>query len=150
MVFRFYPVFTQVIPSVNKVRCISLWQAIRLCVRSPVLTPEEANVDTKDLYTLKQLSAKAKDNQWGAIVVFPEATTSNGRALLKFGSPLFNEFKPTDREGGFHVMAFKYDYSYMPPAYTVGYQFVHFLSLCSQVSFGSLIEYTHSPFHSVV
>ncbi|KAI8333349.1 hypothetical protein BC941DRAFT_401474 [Chlamydoabsidia padenii] len=141
LALRFHPVFTQVIPSVNKVRCISLWQALRLCVRLPALTPEEANVDEKDLYTIKQLSTKAKENNWGAVVVFPEATTSNGRALLKFGSSLFNEFKPIDRDGRFHVLAFKYEYSYMPPTYTVGYQFVHFLSLCSQFSNTLRIKY---------
>lgn len=151
---RFNPVFTQVIPSVNKVRQLSLWQAIRSCVLTPPLTPEEAGVDGKDLYTIKELSALAKDNKWGPVVVFPEATTSNGRALLKFGAPLFKEFNPTDRDGRFHVMTFKYEYSYMPPTYTVGYQFVHFLSLCSQVIFvdgqcwndGLCMILTNTPF----
>ncbi|KAI8083058.1 uncharacterized protein BX664DRAFT_339724 [Halteromyces radiatus] len=134
LAFRFNPVFTQVIPSVNKVRRISLWQAIRSCVYLPVMTPEEANVNENDLYTVKQISSQAKNNKWGPVIIFPEATTSNGRALLKFSAPLFNEFKPTDRDGRFHVIAFKYEYSYMSPTYTVGYQLVHLLSLCSQFS----------------
>lgn len=65
--------------------------------------------------------------------MFPEATTSNGRALLKFASPIFNEFTPNDRDGRFHVMAFKYEYGYMPPSFTVGNQLFHLLFLCSQV-----------------
>ncbi|CAO3591510.1 unnamed protein product [Absidia cylindrospora] len=146
LALRFNPVFTQIIPSVNKVRQLSLWQAIRSCVLTPPLTPEEAGIDVKDLYTLKELSALVKENKWGPIIIFPEATTSNGRALLKFSAPLFNEFNPTDRDGRFHVMTFKYEYSYMPPTYTVGYQFVHFLSLCSQVNW--MIGYTVWTLHT--
>ncbi|CAO3616975.1 unnamed protein product [Cunninghamella echinulata] len=139
--FRFNPIFTQIIPSKNKVRCISLWQAIRSCTKVPPITLEEANSNESNLYTLKELSEIAKSKNWGPIIVFPEGTTSNGRALLKYASPIFNEFKPTDRDGRFHVMAFKYEYGYMPPSFTVGYQLFHLLFLCSQFSNTLRIKY---------
>ncbi|CAO3608346.1 unnamed protein product [Cunninghamella blakesleeana] len=141
--YRFNPVFTQIIPSKNKIRRITLWQAIRSCTKMPPITPEEANIsnESSDLYTLKELSDIAKSKNWGPIILFPEATTSNGRALLKFASSIFNEFTPNDRDGRFHVMAFKYEYGYMPPSFTVGNQFFHLLSLCSQFSNTLRVKY---------
>ncbi|ORX49387.1 hypothetical protein DM01DRAFT_1385086 [Hesseltinella vesiculosa] len=132
LAFRFNPTFTQAIPSVNMVRVLSFWQAIRACVYPPPLTPEDAGISSDDpcLVSLKQL----QQSQDRPIVVFPEATTTNGRALLKFASPLFEDFKVNDHHGGFHVMAFKYDYHYMSPTYTVGNQLIHLMCLCAQFS----------------
>ncbi|KAI8070888.1 hypothetical protein BC940DRAFT_235281 [Gongronella butleri] len=101
LAFRFDPVFTQVIPSVNKVRVLTLWQAVRACVHIPPVSPEDVGLtaSSPQLMTLKQLQ---KQTTRRAIVVFPEATTTNGRALLNFASPLFDEYTATDQHGCFH------------------------------------------------
>ncbi|KAL0090755.1 hypothetical protein J3Q64DRAFT_1013733 [Phycomyces blakesleeanus] len=128
---RWDPVFTQIFPVENKVCRVSLWQAIRLCGSTPIMSAADAGVDKKDLWTLKELAKKAKEQHWGPVIVFPEGTPSNGRALLQF-SPIFKDFKSTDRGIAIHGMAFKYEYSNLPPSYTVGNMFFHYASICSQ------------------
>ncbi|KAG1440174.1 hypothetical protein G6F56_012024 [Rhizopus delemar] len=90
LAYKFNPVFTQVYSN-NRVRKISLWQAIRSINTLPN-TPSN---------TLKLNELISQENQ-GPIVVFPEGTTSNGRALLKF-LPLFDGVS-LDK---FHVLSFK-------------------------------------------
>lgn len=85
------------------------------------------------MYTVQELSQKAKKGKWGPVVVFAEGTTTNGRALLKF-APVFEDYKADQKDGNFQIMSFKYDYGNMPPTYTVGNQFYHFFKLCSQVA----------------
>ncbi|KAI9320485.1 hypothetical protein BX666DRAFT_2017673 [Dichotomocladium elegans] len=106
LAYKYRPVFTQVFPVDGKnIRRISLWQAIRLCTALPALTPEEAGAQKSSLYTLRELAEEAKERRWGPVIVFPEGTTSNGRALLKFAS-IFKSYQPSEREGRFHVLTF--------------------------------------------
>ncbi|KAG2228661.1 hypothetical protein INT48_005239, partial [Thamnidium elegans] len=124
---KYNPVFTQIYIDSDKVKLVSLWEAIRLAGRIPESTPL-----TDQVYSVKELSLKAKECGWGPIVVFAEGATTNGRALLKFTS-VFNEYSADEKIDLFHVMAFKYEYGTMSPTYTVGNQFYHFFKLCSQV-----------------
>lgn len=126
---RFNPVFTQIFMDTNKVKIISLWEAIRLVGKMPESKPSSSE-DT--LYTVQELSQKASKGKWGPVVVFAEGTTTNGRALLKF-APVFEDYRADQKDGHFHIMAFKYEYGNMPPTFTVGNQFYHFFKLCSQV-----------------
>ncbi|KAI9263099.1 hypothetical protein BY458DRAFT_514835 [Sporodiniella umbellata] len=116
LAYKFNPVFTQAYPETNKIKEISLWEA--LCSVKKIPTKNEGVI------TLKELSLKAK----GPIVIFPEGATSNGRALLKF-LPLFTEDISIEL---FHVMSFKYEYGYMSPTFTVGNPWIHLFKLCSQ------------------
>ncbi|KAG0185301.1 hypothetical protein DFQ28_009568 [Apophysomyces sp. BC1034] len=138
LAYRFRPVFTQVYPATKQLRPISTWEAIRLCTCVPSLTPE--NIPKDQLYSVKELAQVAKSRYCRPVVVLPEGTTSNGRALLQF-APIFKEYKPTDRNGRFHVLAFKYEYDNLPPTYTVGNQFVHFIRLCSQFHNTLVVKY---------
>ncbi|KAL9550924.1 hypothetical protein MBANPS3_004498 [Mucor bainieri] len=124
---RFNPVFTQVFLETNKIKIISLWEAIRLVGKIPESKP--SSEDT--VYTVQELSQKARKGKWGPLVVFAEGTTTNGRALLKF-APVFEDYKVDQKDGSFQIIAFKYEYGNMPPTYTVGNQFYHFFKLCSQ------------------
>lgn len=99
LAYRHDPIFTRV--HGKKLRTVSLWQAIRTCAEVPA-HPEP---DEK-LYTVKELAHAAKERRWGPVVVLPEGTTSNGRALLEF-APLFGEYQPSDRDAHFHLVAFK-------------------------------------------
>ncbi|CAO0803702.1 unnamed protein product [Mucor circinelloides] len=125
---RFNPVFTQIFMDTNKVKIISLWEAIRLVGKMPESKPSSSE-DT--LYAVQELSQKASKGKWGPVVVFAEGTTTNGRALLKF-APVFEDYRADQKDGHFHIMAFKYEYGNMPPTFTVGNQFYHFFKLCSQ------------------
>ncbi|KAI9490637.1 hypothetical protein BDB00DRAFT_875101 [Zychaea mexicana] len=126
LAYAYGPVFTQVYPQ-GQVRRISFWKALRLCTKMPASMQEE----TGPVCSVRDLAQQAKANGWGPVVVFPEGTTSNGRALLKF-APVFKTFQPSERDGRFHVLSFRYEYRNLPPTYTVGNQFWHFCKLCSQ------------------
>ncbi|RUS28898.1 hypothetical protein BC938DRAFT_481304 [Jimgerdemannia flammicorona] len=138
--FRFDPIFTQIYPATNQLCRISLWQALQLCGAYPDLEPPEQTVR---MYTLKELAKEAGDKGWGPVVVFPEATTSNGRALLKF-VPIFRECKLPEEKLQLHVMAFKYEYDNFAPAYTVGSKPLHLLKLCSQMYNTLTVKYLAS------
>ncbi|KAI8063401.1 uncharacterized protein B0P05DRAFT_555745 [Gilbertella persicaria] len=122
LAYRFNPVFTQIYTDTNKVRMISLWEAIQLTHTSPASSGH-------GLYTLEELANKAKQHKWGPVVVFPEGTTTNGRALLKF-APVFTDCHIDASR--YHIMAFKYEYGTMSPTFTVGSLLMHLFRLCSQ------------------
>ena len=99
---RFDPVFTQLYPATSTLRPLSLWQAIGLTGAYPELEPP-AGVKTE---TLTKLVAEARRTGRGPIVVFPEGTTSNGRALLKF-VPVFTGWEMPVTDVGIHILAFR-------------------------------------------
>lgn len=69
------PIFTQSYPGTKLVRPISLQAALISCFTAPVLVPPPAS----QLTTLTAITAQ---NPNRITVVFPEATPSNGRAIL--------------------------------------------------------------------
>ena len=69
------PIFTQSYPGTKLVRPISLQAALMSCFTAPVLVPPPAS----QLTTLTAITAQ---NPNRITVVFPEATPSNGRAIL--------------------------------------------------------------------
>lgn len=80
----FDPVFTQSYPGTRMVRPITLSTALLSCfsiISPPVSDSEEG------LTTLAKLSAKHPNR---IIAVFPEATTSNGRGILRFTHSLLS------------------------------------------------------------
>ncbi|CAG8596930.1 18663_t:CDS:2, partial [Acaulospora morrowiae] len=127
LAFRFNPVFTQIYSTTNTLRPISLWTAIRLTGSYPELEPS-GDVKT---FSLRELVKEAKDNQWGPIVVFPEGTTSNGRALLKF-IPIFKDLSISTLNFSIYILTLRYEYENLPPTFTVGSKLWHFMKLCSQ------------------
>ncbi|KAG9302321.1 hypothetical protein G9A89_008813 [Geosiphon pyriformis] len=127
LAFRYDPVFTQLYPTTNTLRPISLWTAIKLTGSYPDMEPP-SDLTT---YSLTQLVSFAKSNGWGPIVLFPEATTSNGRALLKF-SDVFKEFSPPVQNVKILIMNMNYDYESFSPTYTAGNKLWHFVRLCSE------------------
>ncbi|CAO3665039.1 unnamed protein product [Umbelopsis ramanniana] len=134
LAFRFSPLFTQIDATTNQVRFITAQEAIAQCGKYPELA-----VDAKT-YSLKEASQLAKKQGLGPIVVFPEGTTSNGRALLKF-IPLFKDFSLPEKEVKIHILALKYEYNHFSPTYTVGNKAVHFLKLCCQLSNTLLVKW---------
>jgi hypothetical protein len=100
-VYSYNPVFVQVYTDSLKVKPISLWQAVTNTGNMPTTAPKN-----ETLYSVKDLSKLTKNNKMGPIVVFAEGTTTNGRALLQF-APLFKDYTVTDKDGSFHIMAFK-------------------------------------------
>jgi hypothetical protein len=77
----FDPVFTASYPGVRGVEQISLFQAILRALLGPQSTPPKG----ARLVTLAKL---LQDNPSSAIVVLPECTTTNGRAILPFSPSL--------------------------------------------------------------
>ncbi|ORX95616.1 hypothetical protein K493DRAFT_282622 [Basidiobolus meristosporus CBS 931.73] len=123
--FRYDPVFTQVYLSNLSVRPLSVWSALKACGTYPEAEPK-SKVQT---YSLNELSEIAKQQNRGPVIVFPEGTTSNGRALLKFLS-LFDGLNIQKVQ--VHIVALKYTYEDYAPVYTVGNRFFHLFRLCSQ------------------
>ncbi|KAI7868021.1 hypothetical protein BDF14DRAFT_1798866 [Spinellus fusiger] len=106
MAYKWNPIFTRVFPAQSKVQIISLWQAIQLCAAVPVLSCTELGIHPNDLWTLSALAKKAKQDHLGPILVLPEGTPSNGRALLQF-NPIFKDLQPNDKDLCFHIMGLK-------------------------------------------
>ncbi|KAI8380881.1 uncharacterized protein BYT42DRAFT_495123 [Radiomyces spectabilis] len=108
LAYRFNPVFTQIYPAENKVCEISMWQAVRLCSQFPALSAEEKKVPPNRLFTVSELVQRVSARHLGPIVVLPEGTTTNGRALLKF-IPIFANYDSDRSRSKFHVLAFSED-----------------------------------------
>ena len=79
----FDPIFTASYPSTPLVQRISLFQAILRALTPPESTPPP-NARLVSLATLLH------ENPDSAIVVLPEGTTSNGRAILQFSPSLLS------------------------------------------------------------
>ncbi|KAJ3325545.1 hypothetical protein HDU76_013138 [Blyttiomyces sp. JEL0837] len=89
--------------------------------------------DPEDTLTIQELSDKARKEQTGPIVVFPEATTSNGRGLLQF-TPVF-DIKGVDIEKmipRIHLFGFRFDFEDYAPTYTIGGKLSHVIGLGAQ------------------
>ncbi|RIB05876.1 hypothetical protein C2G38_2117399 [Gigaspora rosea] len=127
LAFRFDPIFTQVYPSSNTLRPISLWTALWLTGSYP----EDKPPSSVKTYSLQELVREATINKLGPIVVFPEGTTSNGRALLKI-APTFKSLSLPIEAFSIHILTARYEYDNFSPTYTVGNKFWHFVMLCSQ------------------
>ncbi|RHZ56364.1 hypothetical protein Glove_402g61 [Diversispora epigaea] len=129
LAFRFDPVFTQIYSQTNKLRPISLWTALKLTGSYPeVVSP--IGIKT---FSLHELMIEAKNNRWGPIVILPEGTTSNGRALLKF-IPVFKDLSFPIKNFSINVLTFRYEYENFSPTFTVGSKLWHLMRLCSQYS----------------
>lgn len=72
----FDPIFTTSYPGEKGVRPVTLTQAMWQCFMKPQLRAEKG-------VQLQTLEKMVKQNAQRCIVVFPEATTSNGRSILK-------------------------------------------------------------------
>ncbi|CAI2178118.1 16399_t:CDS:2 [Funneliformis geosporum] len=127
LTFRFDPIFTQYYPATNTLRPISLWKAIWNTGSYPNLDPPET-----ETFTLQELVSYAKSKRSRPIVIFPEGTTSNGRALLKF-NPIFKDVSIPVNDFKIHIFTVRYDFENFSPTYTVGNKFWHFIRLCSQL-----------------
>ncbi|CAG8547465.1 3270_t:CDS:2 [Funneliformis mosseae] len=127
LTFRFDPIFTQYYPATNTLRPISLWKAIWTTGSYPNLDPP---IET-ETFTLQELINYAKAKRSRPIVIFPEGTTSNGRALLKF-NPIFKNVSIPVNDFKIHIFTVRYDFENFSPTYTVGNKFWHFIRLCSQ------------------
>ncbi|RIA84836.1 hypothetical protein C1645_742030 [Glomus cerebriforme] len=127
LAFRFNPIFTQYYPATNTLRPISLWRAIWTTGSYPNLD-SPVGIET---FTLKELVNYAKTNQSKPIVIFPEGTTSNGRALLRF-NPIFKDILIPINDFKIHIFTVRYDFENFSPTFTVGNKFWHFSRLCCQ------------------
>jgi len=92
----FDPVFTQSYKGTKLVRPVNLFVAIWNCFSVPSMTPPDAGLVT--------LSSLVKQNPGQAIAVFPEATTSNGRGILKFATGLLS----ADKESKIFPVSLRY------------------------------------------
>jgi len=66
------------------------------------------------------------------VVLFPEATTTNGNVLLGC-VPVLTETSKIPKNN-MHILAFKYPYTDFSPVYTVGSFLYHIIKLCMQIS----------------
>ncbi|KAF9328980.1 hypothetical protein BG006_007917 [Podila minutissima] len=131
LAFRYDPVFTQIYSETLTVRQVSLWQALWLSGSYPELAPA-AGVETLSLMEFTKAMHKKGA---GPVVVFPEGTTTNNRAILKF-VPIFKEWQVPETSIDISILALKYDYRKFAPTFTVGldnsYHRGHLFRTCAQ------------------
>jgi len=85
------------------------------------------NKTTGDQATsVKLLIKQCEKEKRGPIVIFPEATTTNGKVLLGCVPVLV---QPIDK---LHIIGFKFDYHNFSPVYPAGSFLVHSFRLCSE------------------
>ncbi|KAI7818294.1 hypothetical protein BC939DRAFT_463527 [Gamsiella multidivaricata] len=132
LVFRYDPVFTQIYPATLTVRQISFWEALRLSGSYPESSPPEGVETLPILDFVKAMHKKGA----GPVVVFPEGTTTNNRAILKF-VPIFTKCSVPETSINIGVLALKYDYHKFAPTFTVGldnsYRLGHLFRMCAQL-----------------
>ncbi|KAJ3241875.1 hypothetical protein HDU81_009737 [Chytriomyces hyalinus] len=123
------PAFTSINPKTGLLRQIPLYEAIMSCGQHPSHLSEHTKSET----TLPNLIESCR-KQNKPVVLFPEATTSNNRALLRPAvdmNALFSGVQlPKQRV---HVITFKYVFQEFSPAYNIGGKLSHLIGLCSQV-----------------
>ncbi|KAK3811457.1 MAG: hypothetical protein J3R72DRAFT_463406 [Linnemannia gamsii] len=133
LAFRFDPVFTQMYSTTLTVRQITLWEALRQAGSYPELSPPEGVETLPLLDFVKDMHKKGS----GPVVIFPEGTTTNNRAILKF-VPIFKDWSVPETSIEIKIMALKYDYQKFAPTFTVGldnsYRFGHLFRTCAQFS----------------
>ncbi|KAF9933214.1 hypothetical protein FBU30_006155 [Linnemannia zychae] len=133
LAFRYDPVFTQMYSTTLTVREISLWEALHQAGSYPELTPPEG-VET---YPLLDFVKSVHKRGSGPVVIFPEGTTTNNRAILKF-VPIFKGWSVPETSIDIRIMAMKYDYQKFAPTFTVGlsnsYRIGHLFRTCAQFS----------------
>ncbi|KAG0363453.1 hypothetical protein BGZ54_008154 [Gamsiella multidivaricata] len=126
------PVFTQIYPATLTVRQISFWEALRLSGSYPESSPPEGVETLPILDFVKAMHKKGA----GPVVVFPEGTTTNNRAILKF-VPIFTKCSVPETSINIGVLALKYDYHKFAPTFTVGldnsYRLGHLFRMCAQL-----------------
>ncbi|KAG0077125.1 hypothetical protein BGZ90_007672 [Linnemannia elongata] len=131
LAFRYDPVFTQMYSTTLTVRQITLWEALRQAGSYPELSPPEG-VET---FPLLDFVKDVHKSGSGPVVIFPEGTTTNNRAILKF-VPIFKGWSVPETSIEIRIMALKYDYQKFAPTFTVGldnsYRFGHLFRTCAQ------------------
>ncbi|KAJ3409555.1 hypothetical protein HDU80_000049 [Chytriomyces hyalinus] len=123
------PAFTAINPKTGQLRQIPLYEAIMACGQHP----SHLSDHTKSETTLPSLIESCRKLN-KPVVLFPEATTSNNRALLRPAvdmNALFSGVQiPKQRV---HVITFRYVFQEFSPAYILGGKLSHLIGLCSQV-----------------
>jgi 1-acyl-sn-glycerol-3-phosphate acyltransferase len=78
------------------------------------------------------------------IVIFPEGTTSNGKAILSF-LPILSDLALKDLDSTVTILGLKYPYQNYCPAYTTGSKWWHFANLLGQVFyFNTVFKFTNN------
>nr|CAG8628812.1 14390_t:CDS:2 [Entrophospora candida] len=131
LTFRYDPIFTQIYSSTNELRPISLWKAINQISSYPELEPSSSGIKTLEFSRL--INDDYIKNSKRPIVIFPEGTTSNGKALLKF-IPIFRDLTLPSIKNiiNIHIISVRYDYNNFSPTIPVGNKLWHLARLCGE------------------
>ncbi|CAJ0748602.1 24838_t:CDS:2, partial [Entrophospora sp. SA101] len=131
LAFRYDPIFTQIYSSTNELRPISLWKAINQISSYPELEPSSPGIKTLEFSRL--INDDYIKNSKRPIVIFPEGTTSNGKALLKF-IPIFRDLTLPSIKNiiNIHIISVRYDYNNFSPTIPVGNKLWHLARLCGE------------------
>ncbi|KAF9113230.1 hypothetical protein BGX27_001977 [Mortierella sp. AM989] len=131
LAFRYDPVFTQIYPDTLTVRQVSIWEALLMSGSYPESSPPSG---IKTFSLLEFVKAMHKNGN-GPVVIFPEGTTTNNRAILKF-IPIFKDCSVPETSINISIVALKYDYRKFAPTFTVGldnsYRLGHLFRTCAQ------------------
>jgi len=114
----------------------SLYEAVVETINQP------ARLENKTTQIpLQQIVEQAELESRGPVVVFPEATTTNGKVLLGCAPVIPNAQEQIKLQGRVHLIAFRYEADDFSPVYTAGSFVWHFIQLCGQFSNRLTVRY---------
>jgi hypothetical protein len=123
LAFRYSPTFATVVETDSKKnddRIALIKQGLFGALLSTIDERRTKNVDASSTQTLSDIIKYSKENKTGPVVVFPEAVTSNGKAILAFQNSLFHPSIArtlSDLKSKVLIIAFKYNSSNFSPAF---------------------------------
>jgi len=130
LLYKFSPQFTAApntwigdVPK-GKVLPVSFYRALMNTIYQPEYKAEQTTY-------LGSVLEDVQTKKLGPLVLFPEATTTNGKVLLGC-VPVITKQESLKVVGKIHVLGFKYEYIDFSPVYPAGSFFVHLFWLSSQ------------------
>lgn len=85
--------------------------------------------------SLTSIMKYAKENHLGPVVLFPEGTSTNGRAVLRFQPVFPSDFESFLKNENLHIhlVGFRFEFKYFSPGFHFGNFYIHFFQLLNQM-----------------
>jgi len=132
--FRYSPVFTGVSIEGDALKRIGIFRALLDALRPTSCY----HLNDGSYAPLQSILDTARSKRQGPVVVFPEGTNSNGRALLDY-CPVLDDVSISQLRT--HVIGFKFEWSYFCPVFTVGSSLGYLYHLMGQVKNSLQVRY---------
>lgn len=129
LTFRFSPVYATIFYENNELK------VVRHNTISAFLTSAFGiTKSTEKGESLSSIMKYAKDNHLGPVVLFPEGTATNGRALLRFQPVFPSDFESFLKKENLHIhlVGLRFEYRHFSPGFHFGSFYYHLFLLLNQ------------------